>query len=169
RNPHCVKESPIHVETTKTTYAPKTTTTHAPKTTTTTHAPKTTTTDSPKTTTTHAPKTTTTHAPKTTNHTPKTTTTTHAPKTTTTTPTTTSTTIVTNKQTENPEPCKRLGLECVVCSQCGENGFCITNLDLRNSNMVCLCRYGFTGSQAKFVPQRLETSTFTKNRIRADS
>ena len=69
----------------------------------------------------------------------------------------------------DPEPCKRLGLECVSCSQCGENGFCITNLDLRNSNMVCLCRYGFTGNQAKFVPQRLETTTYTKNRIRADS
>uniref|UniRef100_A0A7M5V7F6 Uncharacterized protein n=1 Tax=Clytia hemisphaerica TaxID=252671 RepID=A0A7M5V7F6_9CNID len=93
--------------------------------------------------------------------------TTTAPKTTqksSTVPTTTNPT-----SSSNPEPCKRLGLECVVCSQCGENGFCITNLDLRNSNMVCLCRYGFTGSQAKFVPQRLETSTFTKNRIRADS
>ena len=68
----------------------------------------------------------------------------------------------------DPEPCKRLGLKCESCAQCGQNGFCITNFNLQSSNMVCLCRYGFTGHQAKFIPKHLETVTYTKNRIRAD-
>ena len=68
----------------------------------------------------------------------------------------------------DPEPCKRLGLICKSCSQCGDKGFCITNLHLQNSNMVCLCQYGYTGRKAKFIPKHLETTKYTKNRIRAD-
>ena len=66
----------------------------------------------------------------------------------------------------DPDVCKWFGITCSRCNECGYNGWCVTNVP--KNSLKCLCDYGYTGANARYVPKQYEGSSYTRNRVRAN-